>query len=54
MQNLQENIFTSNTLESVFFELFLKSQVPYSSLGLGVHMKLLGANHYDDTAKPTE
>ena len=41
-------------LESVFFGLFLKSQVPYSSWGFGVNMKLLGANHFDDTAKPTE
>ena len=41
-------------LESVFFELFLKSHIPYSSWGLGVHMKLLGANHFDDTAKPSE
>ena len=42
------------SLESVFFGLFLKSQIPYSSWGLGVHMKLLGANHFDDTAKPSE
>ena len=41
-------------VEWVVFGLFLKSQIPYSSWGLGVQMKLLGANHFDDTAKPTE
>ena len=48
------NLERTSPLESVFFELFLKSQIPYSSWGLGVYMKLLGANHFDDTAKPTE
>ena len=41
-------------VECVFFGLFLKSQIPYSSWGFGVHMKLLGANHFDGTAKPSE
>ena len=41
-------------LESVFFGLFLKSQIPYSSWGLGIHMKLLGAKHFDGTAKSSE
>ena len=41
-------------LECVFFGLFLRSQIPYSSWGLGVHIKLLGANHFDGTAKPSE
>ena len=41
-------------LECVVFGLFQKSQIPYSSWGLGVHMKLLGANNFDGTSKPTE
>ena len=44
-------------IRECLFWTFLKSQIPYSSWGLGVHMKLLGANHFDDTAdtaKPTE
>ena len=41
-------------LECALFRLFLKSQIPFSSWGLGVHMKFLSGNHFDDTPKPTE
>ena len=44
---------SSYVLECALFRLFLKSQIPYSSWGFGVHMKLLGANYFDDTPKPT-
>ena len=44
----------SYILEYALFKLFLNKIFPYSSWGLGVHMKLLGANDFDGTSKPTE